>query len=176
MKKCVIFILSLFIAAIAVDSDEKETTLTQVGDVLPQFSTNTIDGDNINSSQFSGQVVLINFFATWCGPCMAELPLLEEKIWKKYKDKGLIVLAIGRQHNLDELIKFNAEKKFGFKIAADPQRHIYQKFATKYIPRNILIDKSGKIAYQSVGFGEDEFQKLIQRVENLLSTKKFTEI
>src|SRR6185369_7175905 len=106
----------------------------------------------ISTDQAKGKLILVNFFATWCGPCMEEIPHLEADIWQKFKDRGLVMVAVGREHSNEELARFKAEKKLSLNIAGDPKREVYAKFARQYIPRNFLIGPDGKILFASVGF------------------------
>jgi len=146
-----------------------EDTLTQVGKAAPSFAVTTIDGDSLDLSQLRGKVVLINFFATWCPPCLQEMPLLEKRVWERFRGKGLVLVAVGREHTDEELKAFAKQKGFSLPMAADPQRKIYGKFATGYIPRNYLIDRQGRIAYQSIGFEEEEFAVMVRVVDKILS-------
>src|SRR5262249_40389014 len=111
-----------------------------------------------------GKVVVLNFFATWCGPCLAELPHVEKEIWQKYKDKGVVLIAIGREHQNAELMDFKKKQELSFPVAGDPKRDVYKQFATQYIPRTYVINKEGKIVFQSVGYMEDEFKKLLDAI------------
>ena len=86
----------------------------------------------------------------------AAAPHSETEIWQKLKDRGLAVVVIGREHNNEELATFKASKKFTFPIAADPKREVYGKYATQYIPRNVVIGQAGKVIFQSMGFDQAE--------------------
>ena len=98
---------------------------------------------------------------------MGEMPHLQKEIWEKYKGENFVVIAVGREHSKDELVKFNKEKGFTFLMAPDSKREVYSLFAKAYIPRNYLIDKSGKIVYQSVGFNKEEFEELKSTIHKL---------
>lgn len=141
------------------------TALTKVGQQVPQFSVTTLEGKTLSMAELKGKVILINFFATWCGPCMAEMPKVEKDIWQALKSDKFVVLSIGREHSKDELLKFNKEKGFTFPIAADPKRGVYGLFAKQFIPRNYVIDKEGKIAFQSLGYTPEEFAKMIELIK-----------
>lgn len=152
----------------AASQDGDNSTLTKVGQAVPNFAVTTLGGNTLKMSDLKGKVILINFFATWCGPCMSEMPKVETEIWQKLKSDQLVVLAIGREHTSDELVKFNKEKGFTFSIAPDPKREVYKLFATQYIPRNYVIDKSGKIAFQGMGYAPEEFGKMVELIKGLL--------
>ena len=104
---------------------------------------------------------MINFFATWCGPCLKELPHVESDIFDTYKDNpNFRLLVIGREHNSDDLATFKEKTGYSFQLIADPERKIYSKFAEQFIPRNFIIDREGKVIYSSVGFNEADFNEL----------------
>ncbi|MFP4525059.1 MAG: TlpA family protein disulfide reductase [Bacteroidales bacterium] len=149
-------------------SDVKESTLISVGQNVPQFSFETIEGEAYTVSELEGNIVLLNFFATWCPSCMEEMPALQEKVWEKYKDhENFFMVSIGREHNMDEMKKFQEKEGYTFNFAPDTGRVIYNKFAEKYIPRNVVVGEDGKIIYQCTGYDEDDFEEML----NLLDEK-----
>ena len=156
----------LFTASAA---DQKEGTLTKVGQSAPAFSVTALDQQVYDLNKLKGKLVLINFFATWCGPCMAEMPRLEKDIWQKFKSSKFVVLAVGREHSDEELRKFQQKHGWSFPIAADPKQEIYKRYAEKYIPRNYLINAEGKIVFQSIGYEDGEFKQLVDIISRELA-------
>ncbi|MFA8433835.1 MAG: TlpA family protein disulfide reductase [Marinifilaceae bacterium] len=167
MKRFFVILMALCLSTGAF-AEEKEGTLTKMGQQVPAFSVKSLSGDVIDISKLRGKVVLINFFATWCGPCMKELPQVEKQLWPRFKNKNFTMVSIGREHTREQLLKFNSKKGFTFPIAADPKREVYSKFADKYIPRNVIVDKNGKIIYQGAGFSQQELDEMINLIEKNL--------
>jgi len=167
MKKLTLLLLALVFTT-TLWAEEKEGTLTKKGQAAPDITVTTLDGHVFKLSDMKGKVVLVNFFATWCGPCMKELPELNKQLWPRFKDQKFTMVSIGRQHSIAELKKFQAGKGFSFPIAADPDRVAYGKYAEKYIPRNYIIDKKGTIIFQGTGFSQNELEEMMKIIEKAI--------
>ena len=144
-------------------------TLTRTRQVAPAFVLTTTDGKTFDSGSKRGGPVLVNFFATWCGPCQSELARLEPEIWQKYKDHGLTVIVIGVGEQDEAVVEFRSKHGLSFPMAADPEQQVFAKFSTGYIPRNYLIGTDGRIAYQSVGYTETSFTELEKAIKRELT-------
>ncbi len=167
MKRLTLLLLALVFTT-SLWADETEGDRTTKGQIAPDFEVTSLDGQVFKLSDLKGKVVLVNFFATWCGPCMKELPELEKQLWPRFKNENFKMISIGRQHTKAELNKFQSKKKFTFPIAADPQRHIYGKYAEKFIPRNYIVDKTGKIIFQAKGFSQKELDEMMKIIEKAI--------
>lgn len=142
---------------------------TAIGNKVPVFSFETEKGKKVKITDYKGKLVLINFFATWCPPCNIELPEAQKKVWDKHKDNPKFAFFVfGREEGWEKLTPFKAKKGFTFPILPDLDRSIFSKFATDGIPRNVLIDASGKIIYQSIGYAPAEFDKLVALIDQQL--------
>lgn len=125
----------------------------KVGDAAPPFVLTLIDGTNVSSDQLRGQVVVLNFWATWCGPCKAELPLLDQ-YYELQKAHGLKVYAIATE---DSVPLFQMKKLFAA-MHLSPARGIKGPYAALgAVPTNYIIDRSGHVRYAKANaFGLDE--------------------
>lgn len=168
MRK-IVLLLSVVLMSLNLSAQNTEDTLVKNGDEVPAFTLNSEKYGTVNSKDLKGKVVLISIFATWCGPCQKELAEVQSTLWPKYKDnKDFVLLVVGREHTDVQLEKYNEKKGFTFPLYPDPKREVTSKFAKQYIPRAFLVDKEGKIIYNSVGFTEEEFQKLMTTIDEAL--------
>jgi peroxiredoxin len=161
--------LAILQTSVFADDDESKATLVKVGDIAPDFTCQPLSGKEFSLGQQKGKVVLVNFFATWCGPCMEEMPHLDKDVFKKFSDRSdFAVIAIGREHTAAELEKLRGDKGFALPIAPDPKRQIYAKYATQYIPRNFVIGRDGKVKVASMGYTPAEFEEMVRTIEREL--------
>lgn len=170
MKRITYFIAALLIVMSwgekSVAQQDGSNWFVQMGQVSPEFDFSRKDGSQEKISDHRGKVVMINFFATWCPPCRAELPRVQEEIWNKYKDHPEFELfVLGREENWDVLDPFIEKSGYTFPILPDADRSIFDLFAPQSIPRNVILDREGKIIYQSIGYTEAEFDKMVSIIE-----------
>ena len=141
------------------------------GDQAPSFTLTNTDGREFVLDDHRGKVVLVNFFATWCGSCLRELPHVQE-IWDKHQDNSRFALiVIGREETNDILNDFRSKHGYTFQMAPDPERSAYSLYAAELIPRTYLIDPDGKICFSSVGFDETDLAALKSEVVKQLPSE-----
>ncbi len=116
-----------------------------------KVSGKTLDGQPFDISQYKGKVVVVDFWATWCGPCRAELPNLKN-VYEKYHDKGLEVVGVSLDENKEDLIKFLAEHHLPWKILVSTEVHhsgfdnpIADNYGISGIPTVFLMNRNGKV-------------------------------
>ncbi len=175
MKKIFGLLLAIIVVSntLSAQIEEEKATLVKVGDNLPSFNFELTQGQKTNIDSYKGKLILINLFATWCPPCNTELPIMEKEVWQKHKDdKNFVLFIFGREEGWDKLNTFKSKKGFTFPILPDVDRSIFSKFATSFIPRNFLVDETGKIIYQSIGYSPEEFKKLESLIDSHLQKTK----
>jgi len=137
-----------------------DVTVIRTGSPAPAFHLRTDDNATFDLSGQRGKVVLINFFATWCGPCLSELPLIDE-VWEEHQHRNdFALLVIGRDETSDDVVAFRDKHQFTFPMAADPRGEVFSLFAHELIPRTFLIDRDGNVRLALTGFSRKEFAEL----------------
>ncbi|WP_143309103.1 TlpA family protein disulfide reductase [Chitinophaga vietnamensis] len=150
-------------------------TLLHTGDTAPDVTFETSPGKTNTFADYRGKIVFIDFFATWCGPCREEFPHLTQKVWNVYKDDPhFVFLAFGREHNWKEVEAFKKKVNPGFPLLPDVGRNVFGKFATSFIPRNVILDENGKIIWQTTGYVPQEFEAMLQLLQQTMAARKAT--
>jgi len=148
------------------------TTLTHVGQAVPQFEIPGLDGLPIRDTSLRGRVAVIVFWATWCPSCRVELPRLEKEIWVPYRSAGLALLAIAREEPVAAVKSFRSMYGYTMPMAVDPSRSVFGKFASEGIPRTYVLSPEGKILFQTVGYDEADFAAMKQVIARALQRLK----
>ena len=131
------------------------------------FTLNQLDGDTLNFEDLKGKVVFVNFWATWCAPCIAEMPSIDN-LYEIYQDNpDVVFVMINTESKEDKVRKFMKKKKFKFPIYFPNASLIPRVYESKSIPTTFVIDKDGYIAYKKIGmasYDADNFVKFIARL------------
>lgn len=168
MKK---FLLSLPLILFAAFAYGQDGSKVNVGDPAPEFSVRMLDGSVVNTADLKGKVVVINFWATWCPPCRAELSRVDSEIIDRFDGEDLVFIAIARGETREKVENFRRMTNYKFPMGLDTDSDIFSKFADKSIPRNYVIDRNGKIAASHVGYDNEKFQELISDIDKTLNSK-----
>jgi peroxiredoxin len=150
--------------------DNPRGFIVNIGDSAPDFSMKLTTGETLQLSELKGSIVILQFTASWCSVCRLEMPHLEEDIWKKYKDKNVVLIGIDRDEALETVINFKKQMKTTYPLALDPGAKIFSLYAEKDsgVTRNIVIDQSGEIVFLTRLFEENEYKQMLKIIENLV--------
>ena len=122
----------------------------QVGKLAPDFKLENLDGQSVSLSDFRGKPVLINFWASWCGPCRAEMPYIQQ-IYEEWSDKGLEVLAIDIGESSSKVKEFLQSQGLSIPVLLDTEKNVAQEYNITGIPTTFFIDKDGIIQEKVIG-------------------------
>ena len=153
-----LFILLLFVIA---------CVSLSCAEISYDFTLQDLEGKPISLSDYKGKVVFIDFWATWCPPCRASIPAVEN-LYKQYKDnEDFVILGINLQEDKETITKFMKKQKMNYPILLSDKK-VISNYKISSIPRFFLIDRNGEIYNKYVGFapGVDELWK--QDIEKLL--------
>ncbi len=131
-----------------------------------KFTLTRLDGSPLKLDEQRGKVVVMNFWATWCGPCLTEMPLFEKAIAKYKDDKDVFFLAVATDEDRDLVAPFLKQYKFNLPVAyAD---YLNDHFAVSSIPTTIILDRKGEVSFRQAGFNprEDFIEALSEKIED----------
>jgi peroxiredoxin len=138
----------------------------KVGQPAPEFSLNDLSDQPVTLSAFRGKkVVLMDFWATWCGPCKMAMPDLED-LNEKYGSRGLEILSLDQGEPAEQVRNFIERKKYTVHVLLDSEGTVGNKYGVKGIPTLVLADKQGVVRWLRVGYSpnEDDLRQLVERL------------
>ena len=162
-------IVAALILALFVFSCAKKGEKHVIGGNAPDFSLSDIQGNSVRLSDFSGKVVLVEFWATWCGPCLDAVPEMNA-LYEKYRSRGFIVLGISVDKGKDmqaRLASFAKEHAITYPILHDIG-DVNGRYGVYSIPSTFIINREGNIAGNHVGFSPALKEILSKEIEALL--------
>ena len=136
------------------------------GDEAPGFTLPSSKGDNISLADFRGRVVVLNFWATWCPPCIEEMPSLQS-FAAAMEPFGVTVLGVSVDHDPEALEKFVANTQLTFPIARDPNQKVSSRYGTFKFPESYVIDSEGRVAEKLIGAVNWQDARVVSRIRSL---------
>jgi peroxiredoxin len=127
------------------------------------------EGGKLALADFRGRVVLLNFWATWCGPCKEEMPAME-RLYQKFRQQGLVVLAVSNdsEGSTRSVARFVKESGFTFPVGLDPGLRVASLYGVRVLPASLIIDRKGSITHIALGPREWDRPAASQLFESLL--------
>ncbi len=160
--------IKIFLIIIALFSTTVANTVKaeEISGKAHDFTLKSRAGKNIRLAELAGQVVLVNFWASWCGPCRKEMPKLES-LHQKYKDLGVSILGINIDNSTELADKVLKDIKVNFPVLYDPEGNTSERYQVRAMPSTYLVDKKGNFRFFHKGYlpgYELEYDKQIKQL------------
>ncbi len=135
----------------------------QEGDPAPVFQLDSLDGRRLGPQDFAGQVVLVEFWATWCAPCHVQADILKP-LYPEYRRLGVEFLAVDLGEDEGTVRRFVEDRPFPYPVLIDPDDDLTYELGVHALPTLMIIDRAGRVAYFSPGVSEeDELREVLAR-------------
>ena len=132
----------------------------------PDFTLRTMNGPNLRLAEQRGRVVMVNFWATWCGPCRQEMPQLD-RLYQKYKSSGFVLLGVNVDEDARKATDVAAKLGVTFPVLLDTDKAVSKLYDPSTMPSTVIIDRDGKVRYFHRGYlagYEDNYEKQIREL------------
>jgi len=144
---------------------------TEVGSPMPPYRAAMLDGKRFDLAAERGNVVFLNVWATWCGPCRFEIPELK-KMNAKYAARGFKVVGVSVDEGAPQQVRdFVKENAIGYPVALDPEGRIANLLQTTVLPTSLVIDRGGRIVWRQIGAVDEKDDTLTSAIEKALSAR-----
>ena len=137
------------------------------GQSAPDFALKSSSGENLRLSEYRGDVVMVNFWATWCGPCRQEMPLLDE-LYTRYQRVGFSLLGVNIDDNSSKAMNMVAELGVSFPVLFDVRKEVSKLYEVDAMPVTVLIDREGTVRYVHQGYKPGYEDKYLEQIRSLL--------
>jgi len=149
----------------ATPSTPPQVTGTGIGYLATDFTLQGLDGQTFSLSNMRGKPVLLNFWATWCGPCRSEMPLLQQ-VYEEYSSQGLIFVAVNIAENPAQVERFMQDNGLTIPVLLDTKAKVASTYNISGIPTTLFIDKDGIIKDKRIGAftNKSEIEQGLKRI------------
>jgi thiol-disulfide isomerase/thioredoxin len=137
------------------------------GGPAPKFQLASMAGPSINLDQYKGQVVMINFWASWCGPCRQEMPLLD-KLYAKYKPMGFTLLGVNVEPDSKLAAGFLAKTPVTFPILFDTKSEVSKLYEVAGMPSTVIVDRKGNLRWVHRGYKPGDENAYLDQIRALV--------
>ncbi len=137
------------------------------GQTAPDFVLKSATGENLRLSEYRGDVVMINFWATWCGPCRQEMPLLDE-LYTRYQRVGFNLLGVNIDDDSRRAMAMVNELGISFPVLFDEDKKVSKLYEVEAMPLTLLLDREGTVRHVHHGYQPGYEQKYLNEIRSLL--------
>lgn len=135
--------------------------------VAPPFQLAAMTGNPVNLAQYKGQVVMINFWATWCGPCRQEMPVLEQ-LYKKYKPLGFTMLGVNVEPDSAGAVQWLKATPVTFPILFDTDSKVSKLYAVSGMPSTVIVDRKGNLRFLHRGYKAGDENEYLDQIRAMV--------
>ncbi|MGM0553326.1 MAG: TlpA family protein disulfide reductase [Pseudomonadota bacterium] len=160
---------AIVLGGLSLASGAGEGQLTPIPErpLAPSFELDDTDGVRHQLEQYRGEVVVVNFWATWCPPCREELPSLQ-RLWEDKRDQGLVVLGVNVGEDAERIFLFTADYPVDFPLLMDRDSTVIEAWPVRGIPTTFILDREGRMVYRAIGAREFDAPELRAHLRELL--------
>ena len=176
MKKSALIVI---IAALSVvgalfffgQNSGQRSRIIREGDRAPEFRLSSPDGKAVDLSSYRGKVVMVHFWATWCPPCVEEIPTLE-RLYRTYFGKDFEILAVSvDEGGAGAVVPFMQKNRFALPVLLNPDRSVAQSYGTFKFPETYLVDRDGVVRKKVIGAVDWMSPEALQVIQAMVATK-----
>ena len=157
----------LFVIILAMCLPELPVNAGIMTGAAPDFTLKSASGENLKLSEFRGEVVLINFWASWCGPCRQEMPLLDE-LHKRYNPMGFTVLGVNVEEDPTKAKRLLKDMGVSFPVLFDSHSEVSKRYDVIAMPSTVLVDRNGNMRYLHKGYKPGLEDVYLEQVRELV--------
>ncbi len=137
------------------------------GQEAPDFALKSLGGENMRLSEYRGEVVMINFWATWCGPCRQEMPLLDE-LYNRYQRVGFQLLGVNIDDDPRRAMEMAESLGISFPVLFDDRKQVSELYRVEAMPVTVILDRQGVVRYTHYGYKPGYEDYYLDQVRTLL--------
>ncbi|MDJ0794473.1 MAG: TlpA disulfide reductase family protein [Woeseiaceae bacterium] len=161
LKNAIVALVFSVFAATSLASSQLE------GQTAPDFALKSSTGENMRLSEYRGDVVMINFWATWCGPCRQEMPLLDE-LYQRYSRVGFNLLGVNIDDDSRRAMQMIEELGVDFPVLFDATKRVSEMYDVDAMPVTVIVDREGTVRYVHQGYKPGYEDKYLTEIRTLL--------
>jgi thiol-disulfide isomerase/thioredoxin len=137
------------------------------GNLAPGFQLDSLAGSRVNLADYRGQVVLLNFWASWCGPCRKEMPILEQ-VYKQYKSKGVALVGVNVEPNSGDALNYLKATPVTFPILFDRDSAVSKAYQVQGMPNTVILDRAGRVRFIHRGYTPGAENEYLDQIRALV--------
>jgi thiol-disulfide isomerase/thioredoxin len=160
-------VLPLCLMAITATTLAASVDSLRTGALAPAFALQSSSGKPLNLSDLKGQIVLVNFWASWCGPCRKEMPVLEQ-LNKQYRAKGVTLVGVNVEPDTAAAVDWLKATPVSFPILFDTDSKVSKLYQVEGMPNTVILDRTGKVRYIHRGYSPGAENEYLDQIRALI--------